>query len=481
MRDLSPFSGDSGILFRASVAILKSMEDKTFSGAFVASPSVPWGQHRFDSGSLSESARAGTTLQAATSFFNLASPSPRSGQTGGYHLIWPRDLYQMATTFLALGDSSSAIASLNYFKRIQYGPEHGTWNYGFRSRARDGSFLQNCWVNGEPFWTQLQMDQTALPIVLVNRLWKSQHIQLKDYWDLVRRAANFIEEFGPWSAQERWEENYGASPSTVAAQIAALWSAGKMASAMGEAESAKKYFARADSWSHKPSDNIDSWTFTSAGTRGNGKYFTRIEGAADYSQIWNPNDDASLWIGNGGGSHQEKDVLDGGFLELVRLGVRKALNTAILETLPEYDSFVKSETKQGPGFYRYTYDRYNYDDESGLQTAGMLWPLLSGERGHYEISAAAEKGLSLNEIRASARPFILAMESFATPSHMIPEQVWDKDARQGKPTGSATPLGWAHGEYIKLLQSAEVGFNGETIGSIADRSKMLDNKVWPRN
>ncbi len=451
--DLAAQSTDHGDLFRASVATLKSMEDKMMSGAFVAAPAVPWGQFKEDS--ADRGARD--------------KDRPRADHMSGYHIVWPRDLYQMATTFLAIGDTQSAKASLNYFKLVQLGPEDGQWSYGPRQSSRDGSFWQNMWVGieplwnksvqVEPYWIQLQMDQTAFPVILAHRLWSAKEIELNQYWSMVSRAADFIVRFGPWTAQERWEENFGASPSTIAAQIAALFLAADMAKAQHDLKRAATYFDTAQAWSQKERDNLEAWTFTTRGRKGNGKYYQRIEGAQSHDQKWDPNDSVTFNIGNDGGAHREADVLDGGFLELVRLGVRAANDYHVLESLPEYDADIRVDTVKGPGFFRYSGDRYNYDDDNGgRQTKGMLWPLLSGERGHYEIQAARERAAlepaRLNQdVDAAAVPYIQAIEAFATPSLYVPEQVWDEGARVGKPTGAATPLGWAHGEYIKLLRS----------------------------
>ncbi len=279
-RDLSGVSGDNGLLFRNSVALLKSMEDKSSEGAFVASPSMPWGQHTEDTSSS-------------------ARPGFRKDLLPGYHVVWPRDLYQMATAFLAIDDPASAVASLQYLKRIQFGPEHGEWIFGWRKRSRNGSFPQNCWVGGEPHWKSLQLDETAVPVVLAYRLWKLGHIQIADYWDLVKRAADFIQEFGPWTAQERWEENFGASPSTIAAEIAALYAAANIAEKMEDWQRVQKYRNAADHWNLRAGDNVDSWTFTTSGIHGNGRYYTRLEGAATFDQIWNPNDESIFFLANG--------------------------------------------------------------------------------------------------------------------------------------------------------------------------------------
>ncbi len=451
--DLSPESLDGGDRFRASTAMIKSMEDKTFAGAVIASPSIPWGLHQVDW------SRNGDPLWK---------------KVGGYHLIWPRDLYQMATTWLAVGDMASARAAFDRLRTAQLTDRDGYWEYGFRRISRDGSFMQNFWIDGSAYWQGLQMDETAFPVILTYRLWKSGEVSLADTWDMVRRAADFIANFGPWTGQERWEENFGASPSTIASEIAALYCASEIAHAQGDDQRAQRYLRTADAWSSKPGDNVEAWTFTHTGGLGNGRYFTRIEAAQRFDQFWNPNDNGLITIANGGPTLREKDVLDGGFLELVRLGVRNALDPFIVETMPEYDAHLRVNIPgKGPSYYRYTADRYNYDDTSGRQTHGMLWPLLTGERGHYELAVAAARGASKTERDRAIVPYIAAMEAFAGSSLMIPEQVWDGGPAAGLSTGSATPLGWSHAEYLKLLRSRKEGQVFDVLPSVQERSQQL--------
>lgn len=183
-------------------------------------------------------------------------------------------------------------------------------------------------------------------------------------------------------------------------------------------------------------------------------------------------------MANNGGRYREKDVIDGGFLELVRFGVKSALDPDIAETLPEYDSTIRVDVPSyGPGFRRYTYDRYNYDDVTGGQTGGMLWPLLTGERAHFELAKAVEQGHSPMKIHSEVNPFIQAIEKFATPTLMIPEQVWDFGPRAGKPTGAATPLGWSHGEYIKILRSKRDRKVFDDIKIVKERRDLLTPRV----
>lgn len=454
LKDLSADALDGGELFWSSVALIKSMEDKTYEGAFVAAPSIPWGTHRQD--------------------WADAFNGNRASQTGGYHLVWPRDLYQMATTMMAVNDFKGARAALNRLRAVQFGPKSGTWEFGERSRLRNGSFPQNFWMNGDPYWDSLQLDEVSMPIVLAYRLWKAEQISLPDYWDMISRAADFVADFGPWSAQERWEEIFGVSPSTVAAEISALWTAAEMADAQGDASRSRRYRELADHWSAKPGDNIEAWTFTNSGALGDGHYFERLEGASYFGQLWNPNDELEYSGANGTGLKKEKNIVDGGFLELVRFGVREATSPSILASLPEYDASIRSDVPgMGPGFKRYIGDLYNQDESTGQGRPGMLWPLLSGERGHFELELARVRGGDARQVRQAALPYLAAIEHFATPTHMIPEQVWDMGAGRGQPTGAATPLGWAHGEYIKFLRSLHDKKVFDRLDVVEERSRSL--------
>jgi glucoamylase len=467
VRDLSRASLDGGKLFRASVAILKSMEDKTYSGAFVASPSMPWGLRKEDSNFHYPPRQTG--------YWGLPPEAAnRQYEAGGYHLVWPRDLYQMATTFLALGDAPSAVASLRYLRAVQFGPGDGVWRTGGRVTARDGSWMQNSWLNGEPYWTQLQLDQTALPLLLAYRLWREGHLPLVEIEDMALRAARFIVRAGPWSAQERWEENMGASPSTIASQVAALWVAAEIADAAGHSDEALVFRGTADRWNSKPGDNIEAWTFTETGPHGNGKYFLRVTGTNGPAAPWDPNSNAFIQVTNGGPRLLEKEVTDGGFLELVRLGVRRARDYHVTESLGELDATLRVDTRVGPGFYRYIGDRYNMDEATGLPTKGMLWPFLSGERGHYEIARGIEEGKTGSQLDAVSVPYTAAMEAFATEAQLLPEQVWDTGPLQGRGTSAATPLGWTHGEYVKLLRSRQEAAVSDRLEAVQSRALSLE-------
>ncbi len=425
VQNLASASTDRGMLFRSSVALIQSMQDKTFSGAFVASPTIPWGEHTKD-----------------TFDTPIENRKKDSNMTCGYHCVWPRDLYHMATGMIAIGEVKTAIASLNYLKKIQFSNLDGTWEFGYRKHSKEGSFPQNVWINGDIHWEGLQLDQTAYPIILASKLVELHAIQIDQYWDMVKRAADFISDMGPWTHQDRWEEVSGASPSTLAAEIAALYAAQKIAVQMGDRLSANRYGDLANLWSSK-TQGLESWTFTHHGIYGDGQYFLRVVGSENFYQPWNPDDNSWLEIANGGGRWQQKEILDGGFLELVRLGIRMPNDESILKTLVKYDELLGRDLLGfGRSYYRYTHDSYNRDDLDGRSTSGMLWPLLTGERGFYE---AVKKN--------KTDKYISSMENFSNETKMLPEQVWDSGQNIGTSTGSATPLGWAHAEYIQLLKA----------------------------
>ena len=81
---------------------------------------------------------------------------------------------------------------------------------------------------------------------------------------------------------------------------------------------------------------------------------------------------------------------------------------------------------------------------------GRGWPLLAGERAHYEIARGNLQ--EADRLRAT-------MEAQTSECGLIPEQVWDssdipeRKLFNGRPTGSGMPLVWAHAEYLNLLRS----------------------------
>jgi glucan 1,4-alpha-glucosidase len=395
--------------YDAALMTLKAHEDKTYPGANIASLTVPWGQ---------------------------AINADEEG-VGGYHLVWSRDLYQVATAQLAAGDEAAAHRSLDYLFGVQQRP--------------DGSFPQNTLLDGTPYWGSLQMDEVAFPIVLAGQLGRFD----AETWEHVKLSADFIVRRGPSTPQERWEEEGGYSPSTIAAQIAGLVTAAEIARRNGDQGAAALYTGVADDWQRR----VEEWTFTTTGPIGDGEYFVRIDDNGD------PDDGGRLDINNGGGNWDEREIVDGGFLDLVRLGVRPADDPSVLASLPELDGTIKVETPHGAMWYRYNNDGYGEKadgrpyDGTGV---GRLWPLLTGERGEYELAAGR-----------SADRHLRTMAGASNEGWMIPEQVWDRpDAfgfEFGEGTGSATPLAWSIAQFVRLALSIDAGSPVETPSLVAGR------------
>jgi glucoamylase len=397
---LRTIQGEHAAQFAMSAMVLRALEDKTYRGAMIASLTKPWGNES-----------------------DASEPS-----VGGYHLVWSRDLYHVATAFHALGDKGAADRALNYLFEVQQKP--------------DGSFPQNSWLDGRPYWTSLQLDEVAYPLILAHQLGRTDG---RTYVRHIRPAAQFIVNNGPATPQERWEEESGYSPSTIAAEIAGLLSAAAIADQNDDREAAIRWRLIADDWAAR----LEQWTVTTNGPHAKEPYFLRL------TQHGKPTEGTALQINNGGGVFDERQIVDAGFLELVRLGIRPATDPRIRASLAVIDRVLRVETPRGPAFYRYNQDGYGEKqngrgyDGTGV---GRLWPLLTGERGEYELAAGAD-----------ARPWLKALGAFAGEGDMLPEQVWDKKEsprphlRFGEGTGSATPLAWAHAQFIRLALGIEDG------------------------
>jgi len=400
--------------FNIAALTLKALEDKTYRGAMIASPSIPWG--------------GGANANEPT--------------TSGYHAVWARDLYQVAAAFIAMGDRASANRALDYLFKVQ--------------QKVDGSFPQNSWVDGRPIGDGLQLDQVALPLVLAYQLQRND----RETWlRHVKPAADFIVRKGPATEQERWEEERGYSPSTIAAEIAGLVCAARVASINRDQTSANAYLKTADVWLA----NVERWTAT-RGRQGEGHYYLRI------TENDNPDDGARLEINSSSRAIDERAILDAGFLELVRLGLKPANDRLVVESLALIDQLIKVETPGGSGWYRYNHDAYgersdggNYDGRNGV---GRLWTLLTGERGEYDVARGN---------LAKARTRLDAMMAFANDGMMIPEQVWDRkqspqpELQFGEGTGSATPLAWSMAQFVRLAVNIKQGHNVETPKAVLAR------------
>ena len=407
--DFSAQTTDDGHQARASQCVLLAHEDKIFPGAFVASLSIPWGEIKDDN------------------------------DRGGYHLVWTRDLVQSATALLAGGWTESPLRALIWLACVQ---------------EADGSEPQNSSISGKPYWKGIQLDEVAVPILLAWRLRRANALRDFDPWKLISRAAGYLILNGPVTAQERWEENSGYSPSTLAAIIAALVGAAEFAHDRKEKIVAGFLLAYAD-WL---SANLETWLVTDRGelVPGKPRHYVRITPGLPQQAdgTANPNS-AVIEIANGGGVHPARNIVGGDFLQLVRLGVRAAGDPLMVDSVAVLDAVLKHNLPQGPCWRRYNHDGYGQKadgrayDGTGI---GRSWPILTGERGHYELAAGRDP-----------KPFIAAMEKFANAGGMLPEQLWDADdlperhMKFGGPTGSAMPLCWAHAEYVSLVRSAHDG------------------------
>ncbi len=404
---------DGGKLMRASHNVLLAHEDKIYSGAFVASASIPWGQVKSDD------------------------------DLGGYHLVWTRDMVQTATALLACGRAETARRALVYLACTQ---------------QPNGGFAQNFWIDGTPYWSGKQLDEVAFPMILAWRLWKANGLGELQIFPFVERAAGFLVKNAPITHQERWEENAGYSPSTLAAVIGGLICAAEMARAQ-ESEELAKFLEEYADWIE---GHLEDWTVTN-----NGVLHPEIK--RHYMRIRPPECGEAYAHESCGkelirlsnrppGTRYEfeaREIIDAGFLELVRYGVRRADDPLIIDSLKVVDRVLKRELPQGPGWLRYNWDGYGQREDGSAYEGwgqGRVWPLLVGERAHYEL--AAGNGVI---------PLIATYEKFATSGQMMPEQVWDaadipeRSMRLGQPDGSAVPLVWAHAEYLKLLRSAVDG------------------------
>ena len=373
-----------------SAMVLKVHADRTYPGATVASLSIPWGETRNDP----------------------------------YHFVWPRDAVETGFGLIAIGEFESARRLLSYLATNQ---------------LADGHWQQNFFPDGRPRWKAVQLDQVGLPILLAAKLRELNQLGGLDVREMVQRAAEYIMGNGPATPQDRWEENEGYSPFTIAVEIAALVAATDWLdpAAVGPA------LDLARSWN----EQIEKWTYvedTALAREHDVKgYYVRIAPSA--GGLSGP-----LTIANRGGLQvRAEDIVALDFLYLARLGLRRVEDERIQNTLKVVDGELKVDTPNGPAYHRYQHDGYGEHDTGGPYDGsgiGRAWPLLAGERGHAELLQGRDR-----------TPYLEAMAQMTGRGGLIPEQVWDTDpipARglyPGRPTGSAMPLVWAHAEFLKLL------------------------------
>lgn len=312
----------------------------------------------------------------------------------------------------------------------------------------------------------MQLDEVAAPILLAWHLHKADALGLFDPWTIISRAARYLILHGPITRQERWEEASGYSPGTLAAILAGLVITAEFARGRGDKNTAQFVIDYAD-WL---SAHIEEWTVTTCGELlpGRPRHYIRITPAdCDDPHATAQPDTATLRIANGGGEYPTRNVVGGDFLSLVRLGLRDPHDPIILDSLAVIDAVIKHDLRQGPCWQRYNHDGYGqHANGAPFDGAGVggAWPLLTGERGHYELAAGRDP-----------LPFIKALERFSNAGGMLPEQVWFDPPlagtrfEPGLPTGSAMPLCWAHAEYLSLVRSRADGLPFDHIAPAYER------------
>jgi glucoamylase len=424
--------------------VIKASEDKTFPGAIVASLASPWGQ----------SVPAGTESNGEPAYF------------GSYREVFSRDLYEAFTGLLADGDLATARAAVYFLFDRQQLP--------------DGAMPRNSLLNGEaaPDTGGLQLDEVAYPILMDLQAGLAGDASL--WTDHVRRAADFLVAHGPSDGNERWEEQTGYSPSTIAAEIAGLTAASVIAADHHDPARSRLYQATADYFQR----SIKSWDVTTTGPDAP-RYFIRLSKTGD------PNAAISYSLGNGGPTVDQRSVIDGGFQELVRLGELPVGDPDIQASLSVLDNQISVKTPSGAGYYRYGTsaadgsadgygDCYQPSQDSCTTTGapwpptdtgtGHLWPVLSGERAESDIAEGQP---------AAAAGLLNAMINFSSGVGLVPEQAWeDPDLAaspygtdpaiasigftDGKAAGSASPLTWAQAQELRLIMSLGHGHTVET-------------------
>ncbi|MFC7187034.1 glycoside hydrolase family 15 protein [Halorubrum yunnanense] len=464
-------TGDAALetQYRFALMTLAAVEDKRHDGAGIASPSVPWGE----------------TEYAA------------EDRGYGYNFVWSRDLYQVFTALIEVGEVDRGANALAYLYNTQ--------------QDADGFLPQNTYIDGRTRWGGEQMDNIAFPSVMAWQLYeRGVAPDDADYtYDQVRRSLGYIARNGPETAQERWEEEAGFSPSSIAAEIAGLVCGAALA--LGEADriesggsgaaalggdpapnglraDALAWLGLADDWAAR----VEEWCATSTGTERHADtpYYLRVTANGD------PESGRPRTIANDGPTYDEREIVDGGFLELVRLGVKPADDEAVRNSVSVVDDSIRVDTPHGPAWYRYVGDAYGEiaAGDPGAPWAGTgdgrgrLWPIFTGERGEYELRARADGpdafgGTDEDALEPDA--LLETMAGFGNSGRMLPEQVWDREHPTdygwefGEGTGGATPLAWTMAGYIRLAHGVDAGEPVETPDAVRGRYVERDRPAGP--
>ncbi len=366
--------------YRVSTAVLATHRSRDIPGAAVASLSIPWGFNKGDD------------------------------DLGGYHLVWPRDLVETAGGFLAAGDWEEALRILSYLRDIQ---------------QPDGHWPQNAWLDGRPYWNGIQMDECAFPMLLADMLRRQGHLpppELKSFLPMILNAAGYVARNGPVTGEDRWEEDAGYSPFTLAVEISALLAAADIIEIAGKPAAAQYLRETADCWN----DQIERWTYV------DNTELSRAVGVTGYYVRITPSDTADAASPKNGfvpiknkpagdnANLPALQIVSPDALALVRFGLRAPDDPRILDTVKVIDRLLRCELPTGSFWYRYPDDGYGeHVDGSPFDGTGegRPWPLLAGERAHYELAAGH---------RDEALRLLDGLEASAGEGRLIPEQVWDR-------------------------------------------------------
>ena len=389
--------GDLNDALRRSATVLRVHEDRGYPGAIVAGLTIPWGD--------------------------------TNNNPGGYHLVWPRDAVETGFAFLALGHVDDATRLLTYLVGQQKG---------------DGHWVQNFYPDGTAFWQGIQLDETALPIMLAAKLADLGHPADPGVARMITSAIGFLVRSGPLTDQDRWEEDPGGSPYTLGIIVAALIAGAAYLSGTDQ----QYVLDLADDWNHR----IEEWTYV------NGSWLDTVYGTTGHYVRVGPDPQTGVTrIANQADTDfypPSSAVIGLEYLYLPRLGLRDPKDARIADTSTLVDVLLARNVGTGVAYYRYNYDGYGEQVDGANWTGvgvGRVWPLLAGERGHGAV-LAGQDGLAQ----------LTAMLAMRSPAGLVPEQVWDQpplEPRNGIPslplltglrTLSATPLVWGHSELIKL-------------------------------
>jgi glucoamylase len=401
--------GDAALL---SAAVLKTHEDRAYPGAVVASLSTPWGSS--------------------------------TDTLGGYHLVWPRDATLTAFALLAANQRQDAGRILAHL---------------MASQRDDGHWPQNYYPSGEPFWNGIQLDEAAFPILLAAKLRELGDADIPGTEQMVRAAAGFVARTGPSSPQDRWEENPGVNPFTLSVAIAALVAAAPWLTADERAYA----LDLADDWNER----LEGWCYVH-----DTPLARQYDVAGYYVRVATPDKagDLTSWVqlrNRDGETILASALVSLDFSYLVRLGLRRADDPRVRDTITMVDELLRVDTPSGPVYHRYNEDGYGeYADGRPFDGSGIGrgWPLLVGERGHLALQSGEDP-----------LPYLQTMWNCSSPGGLLPEQVWDTapipalGLEPGRPSGSAMPLLWSHAEFLKLLVAREQGKPLELLDCVAQR------------